>query len=59
MFRVQDSIELIKTGYLDKKTTESIATKVGFTSYTTFFNSFKSITGLSPNEYCMKAKNKM
>jgi len=57
IFRIQDSIQLIKAGYLDNNTIESIASKVGFSSYSTFFNSFKSITGLSPFDYNAIAKS--
>lgn len=57
IFRVQDAIQLIDSGYLDNNTIESIAPKVGFASYSPFFTSFKSITGLSPNEYFKKAKS--
>ncbi len=57
IFRVQDAIQLIDSGYLDNNTIESIAPKVGFASYSPFFTSFKSSTGLSPNEYFKKAKS--
>ena len=51
IFRIQDSIQLIRIGYLNSNTIESIAAKVGFSSYSTFFNSFKSITGFSPFDF--------
>jgi AraC-like DNA-binding protein len=38
--------------YLKSNTMESLANDVGFSSYSPFFKSFKTITGLSPQEYC-------
>jgi AraC-like DNA-binding protein len=51
IIRIQDAIKLLKSGFHSSHTLESLATEVGFTSYPTFFNSFKSITGKSPQEY--------
>ena len=45
------SILLMEEGYLKYNTMESLALETGFTSYSSFFKSFKSITGLPPYEY--------
>ncbi len=49
--RIQKTILLIEQGYLKSNTLESLASKTGFSSYSAFFKSFKSITGMSPQEY--------
>jgi AraC-like DNA-binding protein len=51
MIRIQDAIKMLETGFLKNSTMESLALEVGFSSYKPFFNSFKSITGFSPQEY--------
>jgi len=51
IIRIQKTILLIEEGYLKKDTMESLASVAGFTSYSAFFKSFKSITGMSPQEY--------
>jgi AraC-like DNA-binding protein len=53
--RIQDSISLIKEGFLNVETLESLAYKTGFASYNPFFIAFKSITTYSPQDY-IKAK---
>lgn len=54
IIRIQKSIELIEEGYLDTNTMESLAHITGFNSYSSFFKSFKSIIGVSPQEYIRK-----
>jgi AraC-like DNA-binding protein len=54
IIRIQKTIRLIEEGYLKKNTMESLASEVGFTSYSSFFKSFLSITGVSPQEYLKK-----
>ncbi len=54
IIRIQKIIILIENGYLKKNTMESLASEVGFTSYSSFFKSFISITGVSPQEYLKK-----
>jgi AraC-like DNA-binding protein len=49
--RIQKIIVLIDEDFLKTNTMETLATTTGFSSYTTFFTSFKSIIGLSPQEY--------
>lgn len=52
--RVQDAIALIKEGFLNTETLESLAYKTGFSSYNPFFIAFKKITKFSPQEYPKK-----
>lgn len=54
IIRIQKTILLINDGYLNTNTIESLALKVGFSSYSPFFTSFKLIAGISPHEYCSK-----
>lgn len=49
--RIQDSINLIHDGYLNRNTLESLALKIGFASYNPFFVAFKKITSLSPQDF--------
>ena len=57
-FRVNESKELIKIALIEKTTVEisTLYERVGFNSYPTFYRSFKSITGLTPNEYVKELK---
>ena len=55
--RIQNSIELINTNYLDFNTLDSLAKKVGFSSYNPFFSCFKEVVGKSPHEYVSTVKN--
>lgn len=57
--RIQDGLELINSGYLATNTYDSLAKEIGFTSYNTFFVSFKDVTGSTPQEFLVKiVKNK-
>jgi AraC-like DNA-binding protein len=57
--RIQDGLELINSGYLATNTYDSLAKEIGFTSYNTFFVSFKDVTGVTPQEFLVKIlKNK-
>jgi AraC-like DNA-binding protein len=49
--RIRHSIDLIQSGYLDTNTLESLAKNIGFSTYTSFYTSFKEITGKPPREY--------
>lgn len=49
--RIQDAIALIKDGFLNTETFESLAYKTGFASYNPFFTAFKKITTYSPQEF--------
>lgn len=56
--RIQDAISLIKTGFLQSETFESLAYSTGFSSYNPFFIAFKKITTYSPYEY-VRAKKEL
>lgn len=49
--RIKKALELIEDGYLKTNTFESLALKVGFTTYNTFYTSFKEVTGLAPQKF--------
>jgi AraC-like DNA-binding protein len=49
--RIHDATQLLDSGYLNESTIESLATLVGFSSYHTFYVAFKSITGVTTQEY--------
>jgi AraC-like DNA-binding protein len=54
--RIHDAIKLMELGYLKDHTVESLALKVGFSSYNTFIIAFKNITGLTVQEYAKRFK---
>lgn len=54
IIRIQDAIKLLESDFLSTNTYESLAKEVGFKSYMPFYNSFKNITGLPPQEYYTK-----
>ena len=54
--RIQDSLTLIEDDYLKTNTLESLAYKVGFSSYNPFFIAFKKMTSLSPLDYIRTIK---
>jgi AraC-like DNA-binding protein len=56
IIRIQKSTLLISEGYLKVNTFESLAAEVGFSTYSAFFKSFKSIIGVSPQEYYSQIK---
>jgi AraC-like DNA-binding protein len=49
--RIEYAIEKIKKGYLNQFTTDSLWKECGFSNQSTFFSSFKKITGSTPVEY--------
>jgi AraC-like DNA-binding protein len=51
IIRIQKTIQLMEDGFLNNNTMEALAVQTGFTSYSAFFKSFKSISGMSPQEY--------
>ena len=57
--RILDAIDLIETNYLYANTLDSLAVKVGFITYNTFFVSFKDITGVTPRIYGQEFTNKI
>jgi AraC-like DNA-binding protein len=59
IIRIQDGLQLIKTGYLTSNTYDSLAKEIGFKSYNTFFVSFKDVAGISPHDFLIQTlKNK-
>jgi AraC-like DNA-binding protein len=55
--RIHDAANLIKQGYVKTNTIESLATLVGFITYSTFSIAFKEITGNTAQEF-VDEKNK-
>lgn len=51
ILRIHDAVDLIEKDYLKSNTLDSLAAKVGFSSYNPFFISFKEITGTTPQLY--------
>ena len=51
LIKVLKSKRLIKAGYLEHKTIESLAQECNFNSRITFFKNFKKETGVSPSEF--------
>ena len=49
--RIHDATNLLESGYLKNHKVETLAAKVGFSSYNTFNIAFKSITGVTTQEY--------
>lgn len=49
--RIIDSTNLIQLGFLKTNTLDSLAIKVGFKSYSSFFTSFKKYKKISPKAY--------
>lgn len=59
IIRIQDGLQLIKSGYLSTNTYDSLAKEIGFKSYNTFFVSFKDVSGISPHDFLIQnLKNK-
>ena len=52
--RINDSVKLINNGYLKINTAEALSTEVGFSSYHTFYVTFKGIIGVTPQDYVKK-----
>jgi len=50
LLRIREAVRMLEDENLQYLTFEAIAQKVGFTSYTTFFTSFKTIMGITPVE---------
>ncbi|MCI2227910.1 AraC family transcriptional regulator [Polaribacter sp. MSW13] len=55
--RIQDAVKLIKEGFLNSETLESLAYTTGFASYNPFFIAFKNITTYSPQDYVKLKKS--
>ena len=50
-FRIAHSKELLTGGKFDHYTIEAIADECGFSNKVSFYNSFKSETGMSPKKF--------
>lgn len=55
--RIEHAVELLKNNSHKKYTMEAIGYISGFNSRTTFYVSFKKITGITPNEYLQNIKS--
>ena len=49
--RIHDATKLLESGYLNENKVETLSAAVGFSSYNTFIVAFKSITGVTTQEY--------
>lgn len=49
--RIKKAMRLIQDGYLTTNVIEALSQEIGFSTYSSFFKSFKSITGMSPQEF--------
>ena len=58
IIRIQKSIELLNNGYLKNSTFDSLANETGFSSYSSFYKSFKNNIGKSPQEYFLNSISK-
>jgi AraC-like DNA-binding protein len=52
--RIHDATKLLEAGYLNEYKVESLSSKVGFSSYSTFIVAFKNITGVTTQEYAKR-----
>lgn len=50
-FRIEHSKELLTGGQFDHYTIEAIAEECGFSNKVSFYNAFKSDTGMSPTQF--------
>lgn len=57
--RILDAVNLIEMNYLNLNTLDCLAKKVGFTSYNTFFTSFKEVAGVTPRIFCQEFTKKI
>ena len=55
--RIEASLQLIENNFLARGTLESLSSEVGFESYSTFYNSFKEYTSLTPSDYLLSNKH--
>jgi len=54
LIKVLKSMRLIKDGYLENKTIDSLSLECGCNSRITVFNNFKKFNGISPKEFAKK-----
>ena len=55
--RIEASLQLIENNFLARGTLESLSSEAGFESYSTFYNSFKEYTSLTPSDYLLSNKH--
>ena len=55
-YRINAFKQMVKAGGTERYTLEAMAEKCGFSSRTSFFRSFKKVTGETPNEYIKRLK---
>ena len=51
MFRINEAERLIRDGFLNNHTTDSLANAVGFANRVSFYRVFKKATGYSPTDW--------
>ena len=51
VLKIKYALKLIKSGYLDTHTIDTLATSCLFTHRSTFYKKFKKLTGYTPTEY--------
>jgi YesN/AraC family two-component response regulator len=56
--KINDSLNLINNNFLESKTFDALAYKVGFKSYNSFFIYFKKQTNYSPKDYLLNKHRK-
>ena len=49
--RIHDATKLLEAGYLNNHKVETLSSEVGFSSYNTFNLAFKTIIGVTTQEY--------
>jgi YesN/AraC family two-component response regulator len=52
--RVKHALEIMSGDFLDSKTFEAMAEAVGFSTYNTFYITFKAYTGKSPKDFYLR-----
>jgi AraC-like DNA-binding protein len=51
ILKIKYAMKLIRSGYLDSRTIDSLSLECLFTNRSTFFQNFKKLTGYAPTEY--------
>jgi YesN/AraC family two-component response regulator len=55
-YRVKHAKELLDQGFSETLSIDGIGIKAGFNNRTSFYSSFKAITGVTPSEYLEKSR---
>lgn len=58
IIKIYDALQLIEYGFLKINTLDTLAIKVGFSSYNPFFTSFKEVAGSTPQAYTKQIASK-